>query len=307
MLATLFARRGLVKTFAIKSVVRSSQRIVLFCSPKDSAAGVQKSWDLKGLRQEVNRVYLRTFKKIGKANERLAKQTEEYNAIVADLDNASQERLESCPNPEIVKQEITALQSNLTILAKLEEDLKNIKSSSDERFLSLVQIADGLGISDSPPPKQERGPKKPKGKAPPPRKPYSIYTSADGIEIRVGRGASDNDQLSCDPEHRDGADWWLHVSGCAGSHIVIRSHDNNLPDSFGETLKDAAVLAVVNSKAAQSGKVPVSLVRCRQVSKPPGAKPGLVRLSGDILTVRIDAKAETKRLERLNAQKQPSS
>lgn len=61
------------------------------------------------------------------------------------------------------------------------------------------------------------GPKKVKGKPLPPRKPYHIYTGLDGLEIRVGRGASDNDELSCNPEHRDGADWWMHVAGCAGS------------------------------------------------------------------------------------------
>ena len=43
----------------------------------------------------------------------------------------------------------------------------------------------------------------------------------------------------------------------------------------------------------------VSVVRCRQVTKPGGAKPGLVHLNGDILTVKIDVKAETKRGERL--------
>lgn len=41
------------------------------------------------------------------------------------------------------------------------------------------------------------------------------------------------------------------------------------------------------------------MVRCRQVTKPGGAKPGLVLLNGDILTVKIDVKAEKIRGERL--------
>ena len=42
----------------------------------------------------------------------------------------------------------------------------------------------------------------------------------------------------------------------------------------------------------QRGKVGVSLVRCRQVTKPSGAKAGLVQLNGDVSTVKVDVKAE---------------
>jgi hypothetical protein len=44
--------------------------------------------------------------------------------------------------------------------------------------------------------------------------------------------------------------------------------------------------------------------RCRNVSKPKGAKPGLVQLNGDVATIRIDVKAESKRLERLEKTKE---
>jgi hypothetical protein len=43
-------------------------------------------------------------------------------------------------------------------------------------------------------------------------------------------------------------DWWLHVAGHPGSHVVIRSHDNNLPLALPETLRDAAALAAKHSK-----------------------------------------------------------
>ena len=116
----------------------------------------------------------------------------------------------------------------------------------------------------------------------------------------MGRTSKDNDEVSCNPEHRDNADWWLHVSGCPGSHVIIRSHDDALQSTAPETVVDAAVLAVVNSKAANAkGRVKVNLIRARNVSKPFGAKPGLVRLSGDIYTVSVDVKAEAKRLQRL--------
>jgi hypothetical protein len=264
----------------------------------------KKDWDLKGLKAEVNRAYLRTFKKVGKASERYDKAKKEVDDILQMKDDeVPLARLEQCPNPDELKKDMLALQDQLGQLAALEEELKSIKTPADERFATVVDAVTALGLSDEPPPKQERGPKKPKGAKGKPRMPYHVYTSAEGLEIRVGRGAADNDLLSCDPTHRDGADWWMHVAGCAGSHVVIRSHDDALPTSAPESLIDAALLAVVNSKAAQSGKVPVSVVRCRQVSKPAGAKDGLVRLSGDILTVKVDPKAEAKRLERLEATK----
>lgn len=259
---------------------------------------VHSNVNLKGLKQEVSRAILRTFKKVGKANERLQRVSKEY-AEVMGMDEPPMERLEACPDPDQVQTQLTELQAQLNTLRDLEEGLTTIKSTADEAFGGLLAIATSLEIGDSPPPPPERGPKKAKGpRMMAPRKPYHVHSSIDGIEIRVGRGASENDQLSCDFEHRDAGDWWLHVAGSPGSHVIIRSQDDDVPFKFPETLKDAAILAAVNSKAG-TGRVPVSFTRARNVSKPPGAKAGLVRLSGEVGTVTIDIKLEKKRLERL--------
>ena len=113
----------------------------------------------------------------------------------------------------------------------------------------------------------------------------------------MGKQAQDNDELSCNPKYRDGADWWMHASGCPGSHVVIRSHDENLND---EVVQDAAALAARQSKCSGS-TIKVSLTRCRHVSKPNGAKPGLVQLSGSIKTISVDMKLAQKRLSRLDS------
>ena len=44
----------------------------------------------------------------------------------------------------------------------------------------------------------------------------------------------------------------------------------------------------------------VSMTRCRDVSKPSGAKAGLVQLSGRIRTVAVNMKEAEARLERLD-------
>jgi predicted ribosome quality control (RQC) complex YloA/Tae2 family protein len=140
------------------------------------------------------------------------------------------------------------------------------------------------------------------------RLPYYTYTSLDGISIRVGRSASDNDILSCNIDHRDNNDWWLHAAGAPGSHIIIRSHDDNLPNIYSETLFDAALLAALSSKLPKIGRVPITYTRCRNIVKPVGSKPGLVRiLSGsDTYTVYIDIDSieSNLRFDRLKNTKQ---
>ena len=49
-------------------------------------------------------------------------------------------------------------------------------------------------------------------------------------------------------QYRDSADWWMHAAGHAGSHVVIRSHHDDLPTLFPDTMKDAATLSAKNSK-----------------------------------------------------------
>lgn len=262
----------------------------------------ERVWNIKGLKNEANRLYLRTFKKLGKANANLAIGLKEYNEILT-MKDPPLDRLENCPNPETLRAEFDELQNRLAALKELEELAQQVKSSKDSKYFTLIEKAIALNVSDTPPPKQPRGPPKQKAVSTGPRMPYFTYDSADGIEIRVGRRAEDNDELSCNPKYRDNNEWWLHASGYAGSHVVIRSTDDDLPEKFATTVSDAALLAAVNSKAPQKGRVPVNLTRCRYVSKPSGAKPGLVFLRGEVTTVHVNIPKEQERLEKLQESK----
>lgn len=301
-------RSMLMKGFFMKSMSIRRSPSLLYSSVDDGVNDFKgfgyspaetKIWNMKGLKSEVNRMNLRLFKKTAKANERLNKAQKEYDEVVAMVD-PTVEQLENCPVPETFREKLTNLQNQLLTVQQLEDALKPIKSQKNDAFEALLPLIDELELSDSPPAPQPRGPKKPKGKKPEPRLPYIKYTSSEGIEIRVGRGASDNDDLSCNPVYRDGANWWMHVSGYPGSHIVIRSEEDDIMTIHKQTVIDAALLTAVNSKAKKGGRVPVSLTRCRHVTKPKGAKPGLVHLSGgDIATISINIKEETERLNRL--------
>ena len=87
------------------------------------------------------------------------------------------------------------------------------------------------------------------------------------------------------------------ASGCPGSHVVIRCQDQQLPE---EVVADAAALAARQSKC-QGSVIKVSLTRCRDIKKPPGAKAGLVQLTGKVRTVTVNMKAAEERLARLDS------
>jgi predicted ribosome quality control (RQC) complex YloA/Tae2 family protein len=229
-------------------------------------------WDLSGLRKETDRVIMRTIKKIQK------------KTLSATSDPAA----------------VASLQSSLASLQDLEAALKSTPKATGTEKEALVSVALSLSLSDTPAAKQPRGPKKVKGPrhSPKMRKIFRTYTSSDGVTILVGKKAEDNDVLSTTWEHRTPRDWWMHASGCAGSHVVIKSEEESLPPA---TVLEAAALAARASKCAPANHVKVNLTRCRNVSKPPGAKAGLVALSGDIKTVKVDLAREKGLLDKLDA------
>ena len=97
----------------------------------------------------------------------------------------------------------------------------------------------------------------------------------EGFEILVGKGDAENDRLTF--EVAEPHDWWLHVAGHGGSHVVIRNPDQ-LPEPPRPVLQRAAELAAWHSKARDAGKVEVHVCRVADVTKPRGAPPGTVRL-----------------------------
>ena len=123
------------------------------------------------------------------------------------------EELEKCPNVDEMQQDLDNLRERLTKLNQLEVSIQDIKGKKVVLPEHVAQLAIDLEVQDEPPVRQERPAKKEKG----PRNmksfrlPYRRYYTDNKTEIRVGKQAEDNDELSCSPEHRDGADWWMHA------------------------------------------------------------------------------------------------
>ncbi len=109
------------------------------------------------------------------------------------------------------------------------------------------------------------------------------YTLPGGWKVFAGRTDADNDYLSLKLARPD--DWWFHVRGMPGSHVVLQGPLGAAPDR--DTLKRAAAVAAYHSKARGAGVVAVSCTQARYVSKPRGAKPGTVAIRREtVLKVR---------------------
>ena len=109
------------------------------------------------------------------------------------------------------------------------------------------------------------------------------YRLPDDWIVLAGRTDADNDHLSI----RTAApgDWWFHVRGVPGSHVVLRARPDREPDR--DTLRQAAAIAAYHSKARNAGIVPVACTQARYVTKPRGAKLGTVQIRKEtILKVR---------------------
>jgi len=101
-----------------------------------------------------------------------------------------------------------------------------------------------------------------------------VFSLPGGWTVLAGKTDSANDRLSLKLAGPN--DWWFHVRGMPGSHVLLRVPPGAEPQRA--VLKQAAAIAAYHSKARTGGVVAVSGTRARFVTKPPGAKPGTVAI-----------------------------
>jgi predicted ribosome quality control (RQC) complex YloA/Tae2 family protein len=110
------------------------------------------------------------------------------------------------------------------------------------------------------------------------------YELPGGWIVLAGKTDEDNDLLSI--KLAGPQDWWFHVRGMPGSHVLLRAHESG-DEPGAATLKAAAAIAAWHSKARSGGIVAVSCTLARYVTKPRGAKPGTVSIRKEqVLKVR---------------------
>ena len=164
----------------------------------------------------------------------------------------------------------TAEQMLTTLIANGEEELMYLDTVADalsraETTAQIAEIKQELSHTGYLKNKLKPGTKAPKPLAP------MEYESSDGFTILVGRNNEQNDRLSLKTAAK--GDIWLHTQKFPGSHTVIVTEGQEVPE---ETLIEAAIIAAYHSRARQSSGVPVDYTQVRNLKKPQGAKPGKV-------------------------------
>ncbi|GAB1355429.1 hypothetical protein MASR1M12_41730 [Erysipelotrichia bacterium] len=104
-----------------------------------------------------------------------------------------------------------------------------------------------------------------------------IYQPVDGFVIIAGRTSKDNDFISVKVAAPE--DYWFHVRGMPGSHVLLRSLNGQEPDK--RLQETAAAVAAWHSKARNGGVTAVSMTKAKFVSKPGGVKDGTVYIKNE--------------------------
>lgn len=97
------------------------------------------------------------------------------------------------------------------------------------------------------------------------------YISSEGYHMYVGKNNFQNDQLTF--TFATGNDWWFHVKQAPGSHVIVKTNGEELPD---RTFEEAGRLAAYYSSMRGVEKVEIDYVEKKHVKKPKGGKPGFV-------------------------------
>lgn len=144
--------------------------------------------------------------------------------------------------------------------------LESISTSLDIALTEddLVQIKEELAEYGYI--KRKRTDKKAKIKS----KPFH-YLSSDGYHIYVGKNNYQNEELTF--KFATGNDWWFHAKGMPGSHVIVKSNNEELPD---RVFEEAGKLAGYYSNGRDSDKLEIDYLQRKNVKKPNGSVPGFV-------------------------------
>jgi len=167
-----------------------------------------------------------------------------------------------------IDEQIAAAEERMRQLEELGAKLDEATSLED-----VIQLEEQATEEGLVPRKRER-PARPKRRDPlaPNR-----FTSADDLDLLVGRNKLQNDHLVLHLAR--GNDLWLHAQGAQGSHVVVRvPKGKSVPK---ETLLDAANLALHFSKMRKPGSGHVAYAQCKHVRKPKGSPPGYFTYSNN--------------------------
>ncbi|MBQ0026055.1 MAG: NFACT family protein, partial [Lachnospiraceae bacterium] len=165
-----------------------------------------------------------------------------------------------------LKRTYAALSEQIKVTEAAVEHLQSIKASLDTARTEsdLSQIRQEL--SEYGYIKKTQSKKKEQIKS----RPYH-FVSSDGYDMYVGRNNYQNEEVTF--SIADSNDWWFHVKGAPGSHVIVKCNGSELPD---KTFEEAASLAAHFSSVTGGDKIEVDYTLRKNLKKPPAGWPGLV-------------------------------
>ncbi len=97
------------------------------------------------------------------------------------------------------------------------------------------------------------------------------YKTSDGFIVLVGKNNYQNEEITF--KKADRMDWWFHITAYPGSHVILVTNGEEIPD---RSMEEAAMIAAYHSKARESSLVSIDYTRKKHIKKPPHSKPGMV-------------------------------
>jgi len=233
--------------------------------PADPARNLEIALDPK-LRPQENAT--RYFKRAAKGARGLKVIPARLAAVEADL-GALEALLERAERQDVLApseegRDVARVPADPQLEHDLEVALRRLPATLRRGVPATVSTPVG-GVS----PHQPAAPRKPE--IPARLQPRRLRTT-EGWDVMIGRSNEGNDYVThglARPE-----DYWFHVHGAAGSHVVLRrGKGKNEPSK--RTIDEVAAWTAFYSQARTAGKVPVIYTRKKYVRRPRKGPPGL--------------------------------
>ena len=289
------------KSFGIKQFENSSSMLLSYFKEKDEATRMrQKSADLrkivttalsreakkldlqeKQLKDTENRDKYRKYGELLRAYNYMLKDGEK-TVTVEDYENDNKEITISLDETKTISENANRFFERYQKLRRTNEALIPLIKETKEKIEELNEIKSSLELSqnedDLAQIKEElfnagyinKPIKKQKGSKGSFIEPMH-FVSSDGYDIYVGKNNIQNEYVTF--EIAGANDWWFHVKGMPGSHVIVKSGEKELPDRVYE---EAGMLAAFYSSATPNEKVEVDYTLRKNLKKPAGSRPGLV-------------------------------
>ena len=173
---------------------------------------------------------------------------------------------------ELIEERLNIYKNNLIRLDEFYILLENLDSLKDEELNVKIRLLEEIReeIYDEFNIKTQKQREDKKKISEIESSPIQIQTPR-GLKLQIGRNMRQNDLISFKFSRK--GDLWFHAQESPGSHVVLKSSSQPASD---EDLQVAADLAALFSKAKRNTKVPINLVKIKDLQKINKGGPGCV-------------------------------